>query len=179
MKVVGLKFILSITLFAALAGCDTSQGIGRFVAGEKNLQNGPDEFGIVPFRPLELPDGLTSLPDPTPGGRNLTDSLPEHDAVAALGGRPEMLDSNRIGAGETALLAATERNGTVANIRAVLAEEDKVFRKKNGPKLLQRWFKVNTYLDTYKGETLQARRTNALLRSKVIKTPSVSPDGSQ
>ena len=106
MKVVGLKFILSITLFAALAGCDTSQGIGRFIVGEKNLQNGPDEFGIVPFRPLELPDGLTSLPNPTPGGRNLTDSLPEHDAVAALGGRPEKLDSKRIGAGETALLAA-------------------------------------------------------------------------
>ena len=175
MKIAGLKIVTSFALIGALAACDTSQGIGRFLAGEQNLQNGPDEFGIVPTKPLELPDDLIALPEPTPGARNLTDPLPEHDAVAALGGRPERLDSDRVGAGEGALLAAAERNGTAANIRTVLAEEDKEFRKKNGPKLLERWFKVDTYLKSYKDETLQARRTNELLRRKGIKTPTVSP----
>ena len=179
MNLRGLRIITIVVLVGALAGCDTSQGLGRFVAGERNLQNGPDEFGIVPFQPLELPDSLVALPNPTPGGRNLTDSLPEHDAVAALGGRPERLDSNKIIAGERALLAATERNGVTENIRAVLAVEDKEFREKNGPKLLERWFNVNTYLKSYKDETLPARRTSKLLRSKGVKTPTVSPEDSR
>jgi hypothetical protein len=172
----GQRIITIIVLVGALAGCDTSQGVGRFIAGERNLQNGPDEFGIVPFQPLELPNSLIALPNPTPGGRNLTDPLPEHDAVAALGGRPERLDGNKVVAGEGALLAATERNGVTANIRAILAAEDKEFRKKNGPKLLERWFNVNTYLRSYKDETLPARRTSKLLRSKGVKTPTVSPE---
>ncbi len=179
MKIAGLKIMTTVALVGALAGCDTSQGIGRFIAGEENLQNGPDEFGIVPTKPLELPDDLVALPDPTPGGGNLTDPLPEHDAVAALGGQPSRLDSTRVGAGEGALLAAAERNGTAANIRKVVAEEDKEFRKKNGPKLLQRWFKVDTYLNSYEEQTLQARRANELLRRKGVKTPTVSPEDSR
>lgn len=179
MKIAGLKIITTVALVGALAGCDNSQGIGRFIAGEPNADSGPDEFGIVPTKPLELPDDFAALPEPTPGGRNLTDSRPEKDAVAALGGRPERLDSTRVGAGEAALLAATERNGTAANIRTVLAEEDKEFRKQNGPKLLERWFNVNTYLKSYDDETLPARRTNELLRRKGVKTPTVSPEESR
>lgn len=175
MKIAGLKIITTVALIGALAGCDTSQGVGRFFAGDDNVQNGPDEFGIVPTKPLQLPDDLTALPEPTPGARNLTDPLPEHDAVAALGGRPERLDSTRVGAGEGALLAAAERNGTASNIREVLAEEDKEFREDNGPLFLERLFKVNTYLKTYNDQTLEARRTNELLRRKGVKTPSVSP----
>lgn len=176
MKIAGLKIITTVALVGALAGCDTSQGIGRFIAGEENLQNGPDEFGIVPTKPLELPDDLVELPQPTPGGRNLTDQRPDQDAVAALGGQEARLDSTRVGAGEGALLAAAERNGSASNIRTVLAEEDKEFRKDNGPKLLERWFKVDTYLKSYEDETLPARRTNELLRRKGVKTPTVSPE---
>ena len=175
MKIATLKIVTTVALVGALAGCDTSQGIGRFIAGEENLQNGPDEFAIVPTKHLQLPEDLVSLPDPTPGGGNLVDPSPEHDAVAALGGQLARLDSTRVGAGEGALLAAAERNGTAANIRTVLAEEDKEFRKKNGPKLLERWFKVDTYLKSYKDETLPARRTNEQLRRVGIKTPTVAP----
>lgn len=175
MKVAGLKIITSIALVGALAACDTSQGIGRFVAGEDNLQNGPDEFAIVPTKPLELPDDFAALPQPTPGGRNLTDQRPDADAIAALGGQPSRLDSTNVGAGEGALVAVAERNGSAANIREVLAAEDKEFREKNGPRLLERWFKVNTYLKSYEDETLEARRTNELLRRAGVKTPSVSP----
>jgi hypothetical protein len=176
MKIAGLKIITIVALCTALAGCDTSQGVGRFFAGEKAGGDGPDEFGIVPTKPLELPEDFVALPEPTPGGGNLTDPLPEHDAVAALGGQPSRLDSTRIGAGEGALLAATERNGTAANIRTVLADEDKEFRKNNGPKLLERWFKTNTYLKNYSKQAINARRTNELLRRNGVKTPSVYPE---
>lgn len=176
MKIAGLKIVATVTLVFAVAGCDTSQGVGRFFAGDDNKQNGPDEFGIVPTLPLELPEDLVALPEPTPGARNRTDQRPEHDAVAALGGQSSRLDSTRVGAGEGALVSAAERNGTAANIRTVLAEEDKEFRDNNGPKLLERWFKINTYLKTYEDQTLEARRTNERLRRAGIKTPSVSPD---
>ncbi len=175
MKIAGLKIIVIVALVGVVAGCDTSKGAGRFFAGDENKQNGPDEFGIVPTRALELPDDLVSLPDPKPGTRNRTDPLPEHDAVAALGGQPDRLDSTRVGSGEGALLAAAERRGTAPNIREVLAKEDNEFRKDNGPLFLERLLKVDTYLKSYKDETLQARRTNELLRRKGIKTPSVSP----
>ncbi len=117
-----------------------------------------------------------TLPEPTPGARNRTDLLPEHDAVAALGGKPERLDSTTVGAGEGALLAAGTRNGTTPEIRTVLAEEDADFRENNGPLFLQRLFKVNTYLKTYEGQTLKARNTNELMRRSNVKTPSVSPE---
>lgn len=176
MQRAGTKIVISLAMVGALAGCDTSQGIGRFIAGEQSKKSGPDEFAIVPTKPLELPEDLAALPAPAPGTRNLTDPLPAHDAVAALGGQPARLDSTNIGAGEGALLAVAERNGTSSNIREVLAEEDEAFREKNGPKLLERWFKVNTYLKSYKDQTLKSREANEILRRKGIKTPTVSPE---
>ena len=62
-------------------------------AGDGRLMNlvsddGPEEFAILPTKPLELPPDLAALPDPTPGGSNITDQTPDADAVAALGGNP-------------------------------------------------------------------------------------------
>lgn len=170
----GIKIGVAVVLVGAIAGCDTSKGVGRFFAGDVG-KRGPDEFAIVPTKPLELPKDFTALPDPAPGARNRTDQLPEHDAVAALGGQPARLDSTKVGAGEGPLLAATTRNGTGENIRTVLAEEDKVFREKNGPLFLQRIFKVNTYFKTYEDQTLKSRKANERLRRAGIKTPSVQP----
>ncbi len=177
MKIAGLKIVITVALVGVVSGCDTSKGVGRFIAGDTTKQGGPDEFGIVPTKPLVLPEDFAALPEPTPGGSNLTDHVPEQDAIAALGGRPERLNSTRVGAGEGALVAAAERNGTATNIRTVLAEEDKEFRKKNGPKILERLFRTDTYLKSYEDQTLQARSTNEQLRRKGVKTPTVSPEG--
>jgi hypothetical protein len=174
MKIAGLKIVGAFVLMGAVAGCDTSSGIGRLFAG--NEKSGPDEFGIVPTKPLEMPKDYKTLPEPTPGARNLTDPLPEQDAVAALGGRPKLLDSTAVNRNEAGLLAATGRNGTGENIRDVLAAEDKEYRKKNKPRFLERLFKINTYLRNYEPQTLPARRTNELARRKGIKTPTVSPE---
>ena len=50
---------------------------------------GPDEFAILPAKPLEVPEDLAALPEPTPGGSNLTDPTPFADAAVAMGGNPE------------------------------------------------------------------------------------------
>ena len=42
----------------------------------RSTGQGPDEFSILPPKALELPEDLTALPDPTPGGENLTDQRP-------------------------------------------------------------------------------------------------------
>lgn len=170
----GLKWGGALALVAAVAGCDTSKGVGRFFAGSTSGA-GPDEFGIVPNKPLAVPDDLASLPEPQPGARNRTDLLPEHDAVAALGGQPARLDSTVVGSGEGALLAAATRNGSSPEIREVLAKEDAQYREENGPLFLQRLFKVDTYLQDYEDQSLKARRTNDLLRRSNVKTPTVSP----
>ena len=51
------------------------------------VKTGPDEFGLVPNKPLQQPASFSSLPAPTPGGANLTDATPKADAILALGGR--------------------------------------------------------------------------------------------
>lgn len=171
----GLRIAGTAALLLALAGCDTSQGLGRIFSGV-GKSSGPDEFAIVPTKPLEVPPSFTELPDPVPGGRNRVDQRPEHDAVAALGGRPERLDSPNIQPGEAALLAAAQRRGTAANIREVLAEEDVQERDRNGPKLLQRWFGTDTYFRTYDGQTLAARPEADRLRARGARVPVPPPD---
>jgi hypothetical protein len=58
--------------------------------GDPQLMNlrtgqGPDEFAIVPPKALEMPESLSDLPEPTPGGFNRTDQNPEADAASCAG----------------------------------------------------------------------------------------------
>lgn len=165
----------------ALAGCDTSQGLGRLFATNPHAQTGPDEFGIVPTKPLETPPNFTELPTPNPNARNRVDREPDKDAVAALGGRPERLDSPNLQAGEGALLAAAQRRtgGSGTNIREVLADEDAKLRDRRGPQLLERWFGTDTYFRTYDGDTLRARGTAENLRRRGVRVPAAPPPGEE
>jgi len=175
MKTRLFKIAMAGIIASFLAGCgDTQSGIGKlFASSSKNA--GPDEFAILPTKPLEMPEDMANLPEPDLGGPNLVDPKPFHDAVAAMGGRPERLDSDRINGGEGPLLAAATRFGTGQNIREVTAAEDKQFRDNNKPKLFERWFKTNTYLRRYEGQTLAARRELARMRRAGAKTPTAPP----
>lgn len=59
--------------------------------GDKPLHNldarrqGPDEFLVLPNKPLEAPANYAELPTPTPGGANRTDRNPQSEAIVALG----------------------------------------------------------------------------------------------
>lgn len=170
-----LKWVLAGAMAVTLSGCGNStSGIGQLFAASSN-DAGPDEFAILPTKPLEIPDDLDNLPEPDLGGPNRVDPKPEHDAVAALGGNPDRLDSDRIQSGENALLASATRFGTGANIRQVLAKEDEAFREKNGPKVLERLFGTNIYLKRYQVQTLGARSELARLRRIGARTPTAPP----
>lgn len=115
----------------------------------RSKSRSPDEFSILPTKPLTLPDDVTALPEPTPGGTNITDPTPEADAVAALGGNPEAVTPGQISAGSGALLAHATRFGRDANIRQTLAAEDLEYRRKHDGRLLERIFNVTVYFKAY------------------------------
>lgn len=148
----GIKAIAAICAVLSLSACG-----GVFGNKDKapNLMNtrsasrAPDEFAILPTKPLELPEDLAALPDPTPGGTNITDPTPEADAVAALGGNPSALSRAGISAGNGGLVSYTTRFGTGADIRDVLAAEDLEYRRKNDGRLLERLFNVTVYYRAY------------------------------
>ncbi len=175
MKTGLFKIVIAGVAASLLTGCgDTQSGVGKFFASRSN-GSGPDEFAILPTKPLQIPEDVTVLPEPDLGGPNLVDPQPFHDAVAAMGGQPKRLDSTRINGGEGPLLTAATRFGTAQNIREVTAAEDQQFRDKNKPKLFERWFGTNTYFRRYEGQTLAARQELARMRRAGARTPTAPP----
>ena len=78
---------LFLGLAVALSGCAN--------VGLRDLRSngdGPDEFMILPNKPLQQPDDFAALPAPTPGGANRVDQEPLVDATAALGGNAARLE---------------------------------------------------------------------------------------
>lgn len=163
----------------ALVGAVLLAGCG---GGDPDLLNlassndGPDEFGILPTKPLQAPTDFSTLPPPTPGGRNLTDPTPDEDTVAALGGNPGALHAAGVPAGDGALVAHAGRNGVQGNIRGQLAAEDLEFRRDNQGRLLERLFNVNVYFKSYRRQELDQHREKERLRARGVKTNSAPPD---
>jgi len=119
------KVILCFSVILMLGACG---GSDRGLRDLSSTGAGPDEFTVLPTNPLILPNDLTNLPEPTPGGTNITDPTPNADAVAVLGGNPDRLIPNGVPSSDSALVAAASRNGVEQNIRQTLAEEDAAFR---------------------------------------------------
>ena len=156
--------------FVVLAAC----------SGDPELMNintsTPDEFAVLPTKPLEAPEDYATLPAPTPGGTNLVDPTPRADAVAALGGNPDRLERGSIFAGEQGLLAHATRYGVPADIRATLAAEDLEWRRDNDGRLLERLFNVNVYYSSYRPMSLDQHVELERLRKAGVLTPSAPPD---
>ncbi len=140
---------------------------------------GPDEFAILPTKPIVLPEDYTALPDPTPGGTNITDPTPIADATAALGGNPKKLNRAGIPRGDQGLVTAASRYGVSSNIRTVLADEDIVFRKENRGKLLERLFGVTVYFSAYEDQTLDRYSELKRLRKSGVRTPAAPPQAEE
>jgi hypothetical protein len=133
--------------------------------------NGPDEFAILPPKALEMPESLTDLPEPTPGGTSLTDPRPKDDAVAALGGRP-----GAGAGGDAGLMNHTGRYGRAAGIRDQLAAEDLEFRSKNRGRPLERLFNVNVYFRAYRKQSLDQHAELQRWRRAGARNPSAPPE---
>lgn len=163
---------LAIALLAA--GCSSNRT--PELMHLRSTTNGPDEFGILPTKPLQMPESLTELPAPTPGGSNITDPTPVADAVTALGGKPPVAGKG-VPAGDGALVARAGRYGTDAGIRQELAAADYEYRKKNDGRLLERMLSVNVYYKAYRPMALNQEAELERWRRLGLTTPAAPPSG--
>ena len=167
--------IAVIGLAVALSGCG-ERDIGLRMV--RNAGDGPEEFGIVPTKPLEIPENLAALPQPTPNQANRADQRPIEDAVAALGGNPARVrEQGGTPAGDRAVIAHASRFGRTGDIRAQLAEEDLEFRRRKS--LFS--FKVvpqDEYNDAYRRLRLDPYAELERFRRAGVRTPAAPPEGS-
>jgi hypothetical protein len=164
------RAIIAVSAMVTLAACGDK--------GDPQLMNlrsgqGPDEFAIVPPKPLELPQDLAGLPEPTPGGFNRTDQNPEADAAIALGGKPGA--AGGIPSGDAALYAHAARFGVDGGIRNTLASEDLQWRRDNNGRILERLFNVTVYYKAYRKQRLDQQAELARWRALGIRTSSAPP----
>ena len=165
------KAVGALALVLGLSACGGSDQPN--LMNLRSSGNGPDEFAILPSKPLQLPPDLKALPAPTPGGGNITDPTPEADAIVAMGGRPGA------GTNDTALVAYAARGGVESGIRGTLAAEDLEFRRKNDGRLLERVFNVNVYFDAYEPMSLDQHAELERWRAQGLLTPSAPPPQSE
>lgn len=164
------RAVIAVATMITLAACG-----GK---GDPQLMNlrsgqGPDEFAIVPPKPLEMPESLSELPEPTLGGFNRTDQNPEADAAIALGGKPSA--AGGIPSGDSALYAHAARFGMDGGIRATLASEDLDWRRDNNGRILERLFNVNVYYRAYSKQRLDQQAELARWRKLGVRTSSAPP----
>lgn len=159
--------VLGLALFLAGCGGDRDPQLMNL----RKSSAAPDEFSILPTKPLEQPASYAALPEPTPGGANRVDRNPNAEAVVALGGNP-----NGGSGGDGALIQTAARYGVSQDIRGVTAQEDLAFRQKNNGRLLERLFNVTTYYKAYDDQSLDQYRELRRLRRAGARTPAAPPD---
>lgn len=171
--------IAAFALFA-LTACGQNQTVRS--EDETNLRlvrsgsNEPEEFSIVPNKPLEQPQEIAELPEPTPGQANRADQTPLQDAVAALGGNPDRLQPTALTpATDRAIVLRASRFGINPTIREELAAEDLEFRKRRSI-FSWRLLPTDSYFDAYRRETLDPYATLDAARRAGVQTPSAPPE---
>lgn len=157
--------LLALTLTACAGG---DRPLHNFDEGNE----GPDEFSVTPSLPLELPEELT-LPEPTPGGANLTDTNPNAAALAALGGRE--ISAGGVPSADAGLVAFASRNGVAPDIRVTLAAEDQAKRNRAGRFSLNPFRRGDRYFSAYARQALDAYAELERFRSAGVNTPTAPP----
>lgn len=166
------RLCIAVAVAAFVAGCSSNK-TPELMHLRKDGQ-GPDEFSIVPTKPLQMPQNLSMLPVPTPGGTNITDPTPESDAIAALGGRAQSRTGS-LPATDAALIASADRYGADPAIRTTLAAEDLEWRRKHPGKFLERLFNNSTYASSYAPMSLNQQAELERWRKLGVKTPAAPP----
>ncbi len=167
-----LSRVLMVTLILGLAACG---GKNKPLTRIDKTGDGPDEFEIMPGKPLQTPEDYTALPTPTPGGSNLTDQNPNADGVAALGGNPGALAVGAIPASDGGLVRHAGRYGTTPDIRRTLAVEDKEVRRRHGRVNILRIGPSDDYTNAYRRQWLDSQAELERLRRAGVATPAAPP----
>lgn len=174
-----LAHLVILLGMAGLAGCsavDRDKPLRDLRTGSVE----PEEFSVLPNKPLASPQSFSELPAPTPGGNNRTDLTPKADAIAALGGNPARAvatgPATAVGAGDQALVAQASRFGREGDIRDTLAAEDQAFRRS---KNIFNWSIVprDNYERAYSRSRLEPYRWLRRYRQAGAQTPAAPPGG--
>ncbi|MEQ8902514.1 MAG: DUF3035 domain-containing protein [Roseovarius sp.] len=168
------KTVLIFLAATIVAGCgarDDDVTLTRI----RNTGNGPDEFSIIPGKPLQAPEDMSALPVPTPGGSNRTDQNPLADGVAALGGNPAAVNAQAPAASNGALVNHANRYGGTPGIRQTLAQEDREIRRSYGRVNVLRILPGDDYVQAYRRDWLDAYAEERRLRRRGIVTPASPP----
>lgn len=164
--------LIALTLgMLTLAGCHGDPHLMNIKAGQRT----PDEFAILPTKPLSMPADLAQLPTPTPGGSNITDPTPDADAVAALGGNPAQLSTQGIPATDGALVAYAGRGGVNPQIRGQLAAADVTWRSGNRRRPLEVLARTSVYQRAYRPMALDPYTETERWRLGGARTPTNAP----
>ena len=168
LRITGLVLVLATT-----AACSNRDPILMNISrGERT----PDEFAILPNKPIQLPEDLSALPEPTPNQTNRADATPFGDAVAALGGNPERLERTGVARADQGMFSYASRYGIDPNIRSDLAVADREFREDNKGRLLERLFRVNVYYDAYSRQELDQYAELERFRRAGVRTVAAPPE---
>ena len=164
--------VIVLTAAVAVSGC-SNKGLREL----RTPKTGPDDFLVLPTKPLSAPDSYAALPAPTPGGANLTDPNPKADAVAALGGKPSALTASgqAVPSGDAALVSAASRYGVPQDIRTTVSAEDAEFLRKKSRSLNIRIFPSDRYADAYEDEVIDPQEVNKWWRRRGVATPAAPP----
>lgn len=162
---------LIIGLSLLLAACSGDKGVRHLSSNG----DGPDEFRILPAKPLSEPPNYSYLPPPTPGQSNITDLDPVGDAVAALGGSRKATKKTTIPGGDSSLVNYSGRLGRTQDIRTTLAAEDADFRKRRGRFTNIRISKQDRYNEIYEKHHLDQYAEQSRWRRAGITTPAAPP----
>ncbi|RMH40280.1 MAG: DUF3035 domain-containing protein [Alphaproteobacteria bacterium] len=164
---------LALVAAMALSACSSAETEPRLMHLRSATQ-GPDEFSILPTKPLEMPTDFAALPAPTPGGRNRADRDPDAEIATALGGRPAAT-RGAVPAADRAIVAQATRFGLQEGIRATLAAEDLAWRRAHDGRLLERVFRVNVYFRAYAPMALDKYAELDRWRRAGVKTVAAPP----
>lgn len=114
---------LSVVVAGALmiAGCgDIRESLGL-------IHNPPDEFRVVSHEPLEIPETLDSIPEPSSGASRPQETLPQDAAEELLGGAIEAIESTGATVAERHLLEAAGTSAAEPGIRSLVNAEHQAF----------------------------------------------------
>ncbi|WP_095587476.1 DUF3035 domain-containing protein [Actibacterium ureilyticum] len=176
MRPVRILFLIGLAGLVGLSACSRGDKQPELMNIRKTDRT-PDEFAILPGKPLTLPQDMAALPDPTPGGANRTDPTPEADAIAALGGNgAQTVRDGGVARSDASLVNHTGRFGVSGTIRQQVAAEDLEYRRENDGRLLERVFNVNVYHKAYREQALDQHAELERWRRAGAKTPAAPPE---
>lgn len=170
MSAVRIGTVLVAVFLVAACNRGGSTGESRPLLNLRGSAVAPDEFLVVPQKPLEMPADLATLPEPDPGATPRVQIDAEANLLAALGGRAQGVSG--IPAEDAAFVAAARASaGDTANIRAILQAEDAAFRDARARKIARLTEDARAG-DIYDRMLLDAFAELARLRALGVKTPS-------